>query len=457
MMLVLAGLVPTLRARADVRLGKIIGDNMVLQRDHELPIWGKADPGEKVTVRLADKEASGTAGADGRWLVRLPKFPAGGPHELVVTGKNKIILKNVLVGEVWICSGQSNMEWPMTQVDNPKMEIDSADYPKIRLFHARHKKSDREVDDVVGKWEACSPTSVPNFSAVAYFFGRHLHKELNAPVGLIECAWGGTPAEHWTPSASFQADSALSQTSGHPHSAKVMKTPSVLYNGMIAPLIPHAIRGAIWYQGESNVPMAKQYHRLFSAMITGWRKQWGQGDFPFLFVQLAPWNYAGINWPREGCPLVREAQLRTLSLANTGMVVTMDIGDVDDIHPRNKQEVGRRLGLAARAIAHGEPIVHSGPIYKTMKIEKDKAVLHFDHVHGGLVAKGGDLAWFEIAGKDRAFVDAKATIHGDKVVVQSDKVKQPVAVRFAWSDVALPNLFNQAGLPASPFRTDDWD
>lgn len=440
-------------AWADVTLPRVISDGMVLQRDAELPIWGKAAAGERVTVKLADSQATATADKDGHWMVRLPALPAGGPHTMSIQGNNSITLKNVLIGEVWVCSGQSNMEWPMSRVNDSEQEIASANYPQIRLFRVTRKKADEELDDVEATWQATSPKSVEDFSAVGFLFGRYLHKHLNVPIGLIESAWGGTPAEHWTPASAFAADASLKETSDHPHAQEVMKTPSVLYNGMIAPLIPYAIRGAIWYQGESNVPMGEHYHKLFSSMITGWRNEWGQGDFPFLYVQIAPWKYEKIDgWPPEGCPLVREGQLQTLALPNTGMVVTMDIGNVEDIHPTNKQEVGRRLGLAARAIAYGESLVYSGPVFKSMTTDGDRAVAHFDHVGGGLMADSGDLTTFEIAGDDGKFVPAKARIDGDTVVVQSAEVAEPKAVRYAWKDDAVPNLFNKEGLPASPFR-----
>ncbi len=441
---------------ADVALPKIFGDEMVLQRDKPLTIWGTADANEKVTVTIGDSSKTTSAGQNGKWSVELPSLPASKkPVPFTVQGNNKISLKNVLIGDVWICSGQSNMEWSVDRGKNPQQEIAAADHPQIRLFTVKRHKADAPVDDVTGSWAICTPASIPKFSAVGYFFGRYLQKHLDVPIGLINSSWGGTPAEYWTPKSSFENDPQLKQTSDHPHAQNVMTTPSVLYNGMIAPLAPLTIRGAIWYQGESNVPMARHYAKMFGAMITGWRREFGQGDFPFLFVQIAPWNYAGIkSWPRSGAPEVREAQLQTLALPNTGMVVTTDIGNVKDIHPKNKQEVGRRLGLAARAVAFGENIVASGPIFREMKIDGDRAILSFDHVGGGLLARGETLSHFQVAGKDKKFVDAQAKIQGDKVIVWSDAVSEPVAVRFGFSDIAEPNLFNKEGLPASPFRTD---
>ena len=443
------------RARAEVTLPRLFGDHMVLQRDCQLPVWGKAEPGEAVRVELAGHEASTRAGDDGRWSVRLPALKAGGPHKLTVRGKNEIVLNDVLIGEVWVCSGQSNMEWSMRRgLINVEKERAAANDPQLRLFHVKRAKADKPADDVEGQWQLCTPETVFDFSAVAYFFGRHLRKHLGVPVGLIESAWGGTPAEYWTPLEMFENDPSLYEVPDDPRSKKVMQTPSVLFNGMIAPLIPYAMRGVIWYQGESNVPRGAQYGKLFSAMIEGWRRAWGEGDFPFLYVQIAPWNYSRNKNPAasEGAALVRQGQLETLRLPNTAMVVTTDIGDVNDIHPRNKQEVGRRLGLAARAIAYGEQVVYSGPLPRSLEVRDGRAIVHFDHVDGGLVAKGGALREFEIAGPDGKFVPAEAEIVGDTVVVHADGVSQPVAVRMGWRDVAEPNLFNAEGLPASPFR-----
>lgn len=445
--------------RADVKLPRIFSDNMVLQQGKPLPIWGKAEAGEKVTVTIAGKQAEATADGMGKWSVKLAALPVSAePLEMTVTGKNTLTLKNILVGEVWICSGQSNMEWPVTAADNPNDEIAAAKYPKLRFITVPKTKGGNEPrDDFAGSWSECTPETTASFSATAYFFGRELQKMRNVPVGLIHASWGGTPAEFWTPAAEFAADPSLKQTSDHPYAQSVMKEPSTLYNGMIAPVISYAIAGVIWYQGESNVPMAAHYRKLFSAMIEGWRKAGNQGDFAFLYVQIAPWVYDRIKgWPRTGCPLVREAQLQTLALKNTGMVVTMDIGNVSDIHPKNKQEVGRRLALAAQAVAYGEKLEFSGPIYKSQKIDGNKIVVDFDHASSGLLAKGDKLLTFQIAGKDRLFVDANAVIEGHTVVVSSPTVAEPVAVRYAFQDDALPNLFNKEGLPASPFRTDDF-
>jgi len=487
-------------ALADVRLPRIIGDHMVLQQGKSTPIWGWADPGEKVTVTLGACKATATAGEQGKWKVALDAMQPGGPHRVTIEGKNTITLEDVLIGEVWVASGQSNMQFSVGGSNNAQEEIAAADYPKMRLFTVTRVTADAPKDDCEGSWGACTPETVPGFSAVAYFFGRYLHKELDLPVGLINTSWGGTPAEAWTSLDAQQDVPELAPTVARwnqqiaqydPQAAgqryeKAMETwkqaaekakaegkpaprrprapvapaesphrPASLYNAMIAPLIPFAIRGAIWYQGESNSSRAEQYRTLFPAMITNWRDKWGQGDFPFLFVQLAPYRYGGRD-PR--ClPETWEAQVLALDLPNTGMAVTTDVGNIKDIHPKNKQDVGRRLALWALANTHGKDLVYSGPLYESMSVEGDKVRVRFEHVGGGLVAKGGPLTHFTIAGKDGQFVPAVATIDGDSIVVQSDQVKGPVAVRFGWTDTAEPNLFNREGLPASPFRTDDFE
>lgn len=440
--------------QADVRLPKIFGDHMVLQQKLPIQVWGWADNGEEVTVTIGEKKATATAAADGKWRVTLDALEAGGPVEMTVAGKNSITLTDVLIGEVWVGSGQSNMQWTVAASDNAEQEIAAADFPRIRLFTVARKAAAEPQEDVEGVWTTATPETVKNFSAVAYFFGRELHKELDVPVGMINTSWGGTIVEAWTSHETLQSDpdfQAILERSknfqeNNPNQA------SVLYNGMIKGLIPFGIRGAIWYQGESNVGRAEQYAELFPAFIADWRKNWAQGEFPFLFVQLAPFRYQGQD-PRSLAELW-EAQLKTLSVINTGMAVTTDIGNVKDIHPKNKQEVSRRLALWARAAVYGQDVVYSGPLYKSMQVEDKKVRLSFKHADGGLVAKDGELTHFQIAGDDGEFVPAKATIEGETIVVSSDQVEKPAAVRFAWDDVAEPNLFNDAGLPASPFRTD---
>jgi sialate O-acetylesterase len=435
---------------AAVTLPAVIGDNMVLQRGRAVPIWGRADAGEEVTVTLAQQTLATKAGDDGCWKVVLSKLDPGEPLKMTVKGSSgsAITLKNILVGEVWAGSGQSNMEWTVTNSKDAKAEIAAAKYPNIRLFTVTKKKAVEPQTDCQGKWVECSPETVPGFSAVAYFFGRQLYKDLNVPIGLIHTSWGGTAAELWTSRKTLEADPDL-KSLAHGES-------SSLYNGMIAPLIPLAIRGAIWYQGESNAGRAYQYRTLFPAMIANWRQAWGQGDFPFGFVQLAPFRY-GNSDPACWAELC-EAQRMTLDSApNTGMAVTVDVGDVQDIHPKNKQEVGRRLALWALAKVYGKDIVYSGPLYKSMAVEGDKIRVQFEHVGGGLTTSNGKpLSEFTVAGADEKFVHATAAIEGQSIVVHSDAVPQPVAVRFAWRDTAQPNLVNKEGVPAGPFRTDTW-
>ncbi len=632
-------------------LGSPFGDNMVLQRDLEIPIWGWDKAGQSVQVRMGDHEATAVADADGAWRVTLPAMSAGGPFVMEVAGSSQAKFTNVMVGEVWICSGQSNMEMPVKGetwgVYNGDAEVAAANHPNIRLFRVWNKIAYTPQVRVANTgWKCCAPDAVEDFSATAYFFGRHLSKHMDCAIGLIETCWGGTPAEAWTSkkALSTMADYrdtmvALEKASknveayfeqyrvdlaawkerldkrdqgmteqwmavelsdsdwptmqvpglwekagwpgwdgfmwyrkevelpaswagkdvvvhlgpindydrnwfngefigqfeepdkvttqreykvkgewvkagrnvlavrvfdrggqgglfGEPEVLWVAlasdsdgkriplagewrckpslslgeepqptplvrpnwpHTPTVLNNAMIQPLVPYAIRGAIWYQGESNASRAYQYRTLFPLMIEDWRQDWGQGDFPFLFVQLANFM-ARADEPGESTwAELREAQLMTLEKPNTGMAVIIDIGDAEDIHPRNKQDVGKRLGLAARHVAYGEDIVYSGPIYTKMQVEKDSVRLHFDHVGAGLVAKeGAALTGFAIAGADKQFVWADARIDGDTVVVRSDKVADPVAVRYAWADNPACTLFNAEGLPASPFRTDTW-
>ena len=488
-----------LLAGADVSLPALISDNMVIQSGAEVPIWGTSEPGEEVVVVLGDERMATTGDSEGKWMVKLSPLEAGGPFEITVTGNNTVILNNVLVGEVWICSGQSNMQWSVSRSANAAEEVAESGYPMVRLFTAKRVVADQPLPDTEGSWVSCGPDTVGSFSAAGYFFGRELRKELNVPVGLIHSSWGGTPAEAWTsleklesnpelksvldrwegilegyPQAKLKYEQALDQWKQEAEKAKEggkpvpgkpraplgpghSHTPGGLYNGMIATLIPYAIKGAIWYQGESNAGRAHQYRTLFPAMIGNWRSSWGQGDFPFLFVQLA--NYRAAQPLPSDSPWaeLREAQLMALSLPNTGMAVTIDIGEAEDIHPKNKQDVGRRLALWALANTYGLDVVYSGPIYESMAVEGGRARLRFKHSNGGLLAKDNEqLRGFAIAGQDRKFRWAEAKIDADAVVVWSDEVPQPVAVRYAWADNPACNLYNEAGLPASPFRTDNW-
>ncbi|MFN8206142.1 MAG: sialate O-acetylesterase [Bacteroidales bacterium] len=623
---------------AQVSLPKIIGSNMVLQQGLPIPVWGWASKGEKVTVSFQGKSVSGKAGADGKWMIRLQPEKAGGPYEMEIKGRNTIKLTNILVGEVWVCSGQSNMEWTVSKVNDADNEIASAKYPAIRLFTVPKKVSASPEKDIPdGEWEECNPSSIPGFSAVGYFFGRTLLKELNVPIGLIHTSWGGTNIETWTSAqmmstvpefrermnaagqldfeklqkeaeaqetawykkietedtglkenwkgmevndagwksmnlpvlwesaglgnfdgivwfrkeieltaeeAKGDAVLALGSIDDSDYSfingvgvgstlnqyninrvyqvpAGVLKAgknvivvrvidtggggglwgerdrlylqtsngkkiplagtwryqetiqgapvqaqsgpnsfPSLLYNAMLHPLIPFGIRGAIWYQGEANASKAYQYRYLFPNMIRDWRTQWSQGDFPFLFVQLA--NYMEVkDQPAESeWAELREAQTMTLASPMTGMAVAIDIGEAKDIHPRNKQDVGLRLALEALRVSYGKEIVSAGPLYKDMRVEGNKVRLHFTSIGSGLYCKDkyGYVKGFAIAGADKRFVWARAYIDGNSVVVYSDQVKEPLAVRYAWADNPDDaNLYNREGLPASPFRTDSWE
>ncbi len=486
---------------ADVRLPSIISDNMVLQQGDAVPIWGWADPYERITIKFGYSSIAwgGEADANGNWMIKIDTGKAGGPYEMTVSGKNPITIKNILVGEVWVCSGQSNMEFTLKQAKNSAQEIAEANnYSQIRQFLVGRKVTYKPMYNCNGKWQICSSQTAGTFTAVGYFFGRELNKQLNVPVGLINTSWGGTPAESWMSKEYLENDpnfqpilKKFEETSAnypelkkkyieekqrydaiapklkaegkplppwpdepigpnHPYS------PTGLYNGMIVPILPYGIRGAVWYQGESNAWRAYQYRTLFPTMIKNWRDAWHEGDFPFLFVQLA--NMDPIN-PEPGdsdWAELREAQLMTLSAPNTGMAVTIDIGEANDIHPKNKQDVGRRLALWALAKTYDKNIVYSGPIYKSMKVDGNNVILSFDNVGGGLVAKGDLLKGFAIAGADKKFVWADAKIKGDTIVVSSDKVASPVAVRYAWAKNPVCNLYNKEGLPATPFRTDTW-
>ncbi|PYM16018.1 MAG: sialate O-acetylesterase [Verrucomicrobia bacterium] len=485
-----------LLARAEVKLPGLFSDGMVLQQGVRAPIWGWADAGEEVTVSFRGKKASATA-SDGKWRVKLPVQKAGGPDTLIVEGKNRIELKNVLVGEVWICSGQSNMEFPLSHSFESENDIANSANPNLRLFPVPKLKANEPVDDVRARWQECNPDTVTNFSAVAYYFGRDLQKAREVPVGLIHTSWGGSPAEVWMSEKVLESNpeykNAILEAYGaalknyqdalerfkreeadlksqekdagrKPPSPPFWK-PAELYNGMIAPLAPYAIKGAIWYQGESNAGRAWQYRRLFPDMIRNWRHDWGQGDFAFLAVQLAPWDRnkkrnidqitatpVDSDWAE-----LREAQLlASRVLPKVGLAVITDVGDKDDIHPTKKAPVGGRLALLARNIAYGEKVECCGPRYRQMRVKGNQVILDFDHVGGGLESRGGRLRGFAVCGPDKRFVWADANVDDGKVIVSSPQVGKPVAVRYGWADYPVVNLFSREGLPASPFRTDDF-
>jgi len=624
-----------------MKLASLFSDHAVLQRDLPIKVWGWAEPGEAINVSLAGNQAAATAGADGAWRTTLPALPAGGPHEMTVAGRETIILRDLLIGEVWVGSGQSNMQMTVDSVFNGLEEVEAADYPGIRLFTVPNIPALEPEADITSEWKVCSPKTVGPFSAVAYFFGRKLHRELGVPVGLINTSWGGTVAEAWTSIETLRAEPELRDIVGlfdgidpndegtaaymqalrdwedannrkdaentgylrgwadpalstadwgrmelpaywkarglllngvvwfraeveipedwagqeltlslgtidkadttYVNNAKVggitledredafnvrriytvpgalvqpgrnviavrifshvwagglvgkaeelylargeetiplagewrynveadfgncagppapplgaanPNTPTVLFNGMIHPLLPFGIRGAIWYQGESNIGRATEYQTLFPAMITDWRKHWGQGDFPFYFVQLANFQGGTDAGYDSGWAELREAQTLTLALPNTGMAVIIDIGESTDIHPHNKQDVGLRLALNALAKTYGRDVVYSGPLFREARVERNALRLFFNHAEGGLISKG-ELSGFIIAGADRMFTPAKAIIDSETVVVSSPDVLAPVAARYCWADDPVCTLFNKAGLPASPFR-----
>ena len=479
-----------LATHAEVIPHALFTDGAVLQRGVEVPVWGKAKFGEKVTVEFRGQKVEAVADLNSKWMVRLKKMDAGGPFTMIIRGENTITLTNICVGEVWVCSGQSNMGFTLRSADNADAAIAASTDPQLRLFKVPNVTADMPQYSVKANWEVCDPTTVPNFTAVGYFFGRDLRKQLNVPVGLIMTAWGGSYAEAWCDRATLeevlpaafdryaasiknfdpdkakaafekakarhQQEVAKAKAEGKPAPKPIRQPddprttknrPTVLFNAMLAPLQPFGIRGAIWYQGESNAGHSKEYQTLFPAMINCWRQTWGLGDFPFLFVQIAPYQ----GQPPE----IREAQLISWQKTkNTAMAVITDHGTADDIHPKAKEPVGQRLALAARALAYGEKIEYSGPVFRKVKFSGDKATLYFDHLGGGLVAKDGALMGFTMAGNDKKFEEASAVIEGNTVVVQCPKVANPVAVRYGWENVPKVNLFNKEGLPATPFRSD---
>ena len=465
-------------ARGDVTLPSLIDNHMVLQMGREIPFWGWAEPSEEISITLTPKgggenqkpeTAMTVTAADGRWFVKLPARNKPGSVEVTITGKNTLSLTDVLVGDVWLCSGQSNMEWPVSASLNHQEEVAEAKYPLIRFFKVERSTARVPQDDNEGQWVECSPETIGGMSAVAYFFGRELHQRLKHPIGLVQAAHGGAICESWTSHSALKQDEDFAKilerserASSDPNQANNPNRASVLFNGMIAPIQTFSIKGAIWYQGESNVTRAYQYRKLFPLLITDWRRGWGQGDFPFLYVQLA--NYVSDKSkpdhaaePEESAwAELREAQSNALSLPKTGMAVTIDLGEPRDIHPKNKQDVGRRLALSALKVAYGQDVVASGPEFKSMKVMGSQIELEFQSIGDGLVSHGEELKGFAVAAADKKFVWATGRIQGNKIIVSSADVAAPVAVRYAWGDNPEGNLYNRAGLPASPFRTDNW-
>lgn len=503
-------------ARADVRLPKVFSDHMVLQRDLAAPVWGWADPGETVTVKMADQAVNATADEQGRWRVKLAPIKAGGPYELVVAGKTTVTVTDVLVGDVWICAGQSNMEFGLGSADNGSAAIAAATNGHLRLLNVKPANSAVPAADIPNGWAVCTPQSAGGFSAVGYFFGARIEKETGVPIGLIGNAWGGTPIEPWTnleglravpelqgmaqdydkkmgdyrqqliasiaPVAQWVDQARAAQEKGEPvpippsslwpaHPAAALTSWTSIYNSRVAPLVPFGIKGALWYQGEANGSEGLSYYHKTRALVGGWRQVWGEGDFAFYFVQLANWQAANeVPAGGDGWANLRMAQLESLKIPHTGMALAIDIGDAADIHPRNKEDVGHRLALWALKNDYGQAqLVCSGPLYKGMAIEGDKIRISFDYAESGLIVgkksghgpaaevQDGKLQRFAVAGEDKKWFWADATIEDSTVLVSCPAVPAPVAVRYAFSmNPAGCNLYNKEGLPASPFRTDKW-
>jgi sialate O-acetylesterase len=484
-------------AFADVKPNQIFSDHAVLQSGMTVPVWGTADPGEAVTVRLTGQKKTATAGPDGRWMVKLGKMPAGGPFVMTIAGKNTVTVNDVLIGEDWVGSGQSNMAFTVSKkvasyagmLDEDK-EIAAANYPQLRLFMAKTSKTHTPQTEIHGEWKIATPENAPAFSAVAYLFGRDLNQALKVPVGMVVVAFGASTAESWISRPAAEADPQLQPAVAHfddlykfynthpgattdqaPPSPQTINSrpgkpgplkdpvqdqhqPTVLYNGMLHPIIPFAIRGVIWYQGESIVggkAGVAGYAHVMETLVKDWRAEWGEGNFPFYCVQLPPLKNTSNN------PMVREAQAKLLALPNTGMAVTLDVGDPANVHPKDKEPVGDRLSRIALANVYSRKIEFSGPVFTGIRIDGANAIVSFTHAEG-LTGKGGPLAWFQIAGADGKYVDATASVQGQTVVVHSDQVPAPVSVRYAWDNYPQgANLVNGAGLPAAPFRTDSLD
>jgi sialate O-acetylesterase len=447
------------KANAYLRLPDIFSHNMILQQNQKIHFAGYAEPGQriKVVVSWNKDTVKAVTRYDAKWSVDFITPVAGGPYEIIVIGDKTITITNILIGEVWLCSGQSNMEFNAAwHYNNYKEEIINANHPEIRFFHIQKKSAPYPQEDVRGKWEVCTPETVGSFSGVGYFFGRTIYENLHQAVGLIESCWGASPVATWTPEEVYKNNQRLAASA-----AKMLQRPwspvkpAMAFNAMIAPITNFSIAGVIWYQGEANTKNASTYQEAFSDLIHSWRNLW-EKQFPFYFVQISPFKYS----TPYGAAVVREAQLKTYRrIPNTGMVVVTDITiDTGNIHPKNKQEVGKRLANWALSKTYDKAgINYSGPLYRSMEIKGNKIVIHFDFAKDGLMKKGNELTHFMIAGEDHEFVAASAQIHDSTIIVYSSKVKHPLAVRMGLTNMAIPNLFNTAGLPASPFRTNDWE
>ena len=485
---------------ADIRLPALIGHHMVIQRNAPYPVWGWADPGEKVIVTFNGKKASATAGADSIWKATLTPMSAGGPYTMTIRGKNIITLYNILVGDVWICSGQSNMVWPVKYSANPEREIWNGTHPTIRLFMVKKAGYPDPIPDCQGPWQECTPHTVGDFSGVAYYFARALTDSLHIPIGLVQAAWGGTEISNWMSRAALEGnpdtrymlegwgpvidDKPLEMVRHYEAVAgwfeycfvqmsrrqsydpfpsnpkgftKGFGAPGWLFNAMVAPVTRFPVAGALWYQGEGDNGRGYMYRTLLKTLIGDWRKQWSNTELPFIVVQLANVN-ATENEPHESSwAETWEAQYLATKLPKVGMAVTLDIGQGEDVHYKNKQEAGRRAALAALHTAYGRNFVYSGPIYRAMRVEGSKIRLQFDLFGSGLATRNNEPPkGFAIAGEDRKFVWADAKVEGNEIVVWNDSISAPVAVRYAWDDNPVCNVYNKEWLPTASFRTDDW-
>jgi len=455
---ILSSLLIVSSIHAQLRLPALFDDHMVIQQQSPVPIWGWSHPSQEITIKVSWDTTTVKTKADNTtfWAATLFTPTAGGPHTITIKAGGEVrTLSDVMSGEVWLCSGQSNMEWGMNASADGKTMIDQINDPNIRLFHIpKSAASDLQVRGE-GDWRVCDKTSVAYFSAVAYFFGKRLNSELNVPIGLINASWGGTPAETWTPEKIISANPLLAKAAEQQGDSRPWcpSKPGVVFNSMIYPIVPFRLAGTLWYQGESNTGTSPTYKLLMENMILEWRKQF-LSDFPFYYVQIAPYTYGD---PEIGVRL-REQEVKMLEIPKTGMVVISDaVDNVKDIHPAYKKPVGERLANLALADTYSKKgIVYQSPLYKSMKIEKGNIRISFDHVPTELISKGGEPTEFMIAGEDQKFYPAKAKIEGSTVIVSAKEVKNPVAVRFGWRNDSIPNLFSKEGLPVSCFRTDDW-
>lgn len=448
----------TLVCHANIRLPAVISSNMVLQQQSNVKLWGWCGPGEKIVVTTSWNNKTDTAVGtrDAKWQIGIQTPAAGGPYTITLKGSNTIVLENILIGEVWVCSGQSNMEWSYyNKLKDIADELPTCYNTNIRFFHIPKTTAEYPQDDCAAQWAICDSNTLKSFSAVGYFFGKKLNKDLNVPIGLINTSWGGTPAEVWTPEESVNNDAELKSAAAKQEPKNWWPyLPGATYNAMIAPITKYGIAGSIWYQGESNTGTAATYSKLLTTMIDSWRKAWNK-DFPFYFVQIAPFKY-GNNYIGA---LLREQQTKAMAHPNTGMVVISDlVADTANIHPTNKHDVGARLAnWALHDTYKKEGFAFKSPLYKNMEVKKGKAYIEFDNAPNGLMAKDKIITELYVAGSDQQFYPAEAKIEKDKLVVWSKQVKEPVAVRYAFSNTGIGNLYNKEELPVCPFRTDSWD